>query len=175
MVKFLHDYGEDTLSANAPYHGEFRRLVAARLKTAKLSYEQWTFIWQDNPFLKKAGPRSLRLPIHTRVSHLDAPYLPEEPPGRRNLLLKTSLASLTISTSPYWTILRDQPRAARVFTSPHAAKATFLVIPVELRLVLQGKLIIAEKHLAEYLWFQKLMENARRRLSYGYFLNQEEA
>jgi len=172
FVKFLHEYGEHTLSKNAPYHGEFRRLVAAGLKSVQLPRDQWPDAWQKNIFLQTGGPQSLRLPRQAEISHNHTAFIAEEPPGRLNLTLKTSLAGLTISIAPFWTILRNRQRAEEVFAATHAAKATFLVIPLELRLVLKGKVFVFKKHKAEYLWFQKLMENARRRLSYGYFLKQ---
>lgn len=89
LVKFLHDYGKDALLANAFYHGEFRRLAAANIKSAKLPREQWPDTWQQNIVLQAAGPQSLQLPKYARISHDQIPFPgpsfphagPPRPPG----------------------------------------------------------------------------------------------
>jgi len=167
VVKCLHEYGEHTLGPNASFHGEFRRLAAAALPAGVLEVTQGPLSWQQNPFLASGGPLKVLLLRSSQVSSDHTPFSPKEPPGRRNLVIATPLARFTISISPFWTILRDRQTAEAVFGSHQSKEAVFLVIPVELRLVLKGVFFLTNKMTNEYLWFQKLLENARRRLSYG--------
>ncbi len=170
IVKFLHEFGEHTLKPNAPYHGEFRRLFAARIPEGALLVQQGPPAWKENIFLYQGGPQKIILPQQAQVSINQEPFYPGEPPGRRTLVITTSLVNFQISIAPFWTLLRDRQPAEAVFSCPPNAVTTFLVLPLEIRLILKGVFFLRDAKKHHYLWFQKLLENARRRLSYGYFL-----
>ncbi len=170
IVKFLHEFGEHTLKPNTPYHGEFRRLAATGIPAGTLWVQQGPAPWSQNIFLGQSGPQKIILPKQAKVSLNEAPFSPGEPLGRRTLVITTSLVSFQISLAPFWTILRDRRPAEAVFSCPPMAVTTFLVLPLELRLTLKGVFFLTDAKKHHYLWFQKLLENARRRLSYGYFM-----
>jgi hypothetical protein len=200
VVQFLKFYGEHTLTPNGYFKGEFRRLAgrlrAAPLKRDlwPVSLRANPFLSSDS----SSPLQSFMLPKNSRLKERRAEPLPQERPGRRDWAIATPYGSLIISFSPNWTILTADNKAKALAQFPEAdANATcFMLLPIELRLSVRRfyfsfekmrylywrcqKVIVPhrvdpnppprEQMQYHYWWFQKLMDNMRRRMSWGYFL-----
>jgi hypothetical protein len=174
VVQLFKFYGEHSLTPSAYFKPEFRRL-AGHLKTFALARQNWPPGLQNNPFLTSQPNldiKSILLPQKSSLKEEHPPPLPKECPGRRNLILATCYASLAISFSPNWSVLSasGQLRALEEFPDADADSTCFLLMPIELRLTVKRFYISGEQMRYHYWWLQKLMDNLRRRMSWGYYV-----
>jgi hypothetical protein len=169
ILKLWREFGNNTLTAQVRHHSQYLPL-AGKLDGYQVERSSWPTRLQSNIFLKQQGPQHVRLPAGATMAVEQPLRHPQEPPGRLNLVIQTTYGSLTFSLSPYWTVLRNPGKALQVFPAAHPEQVCFLVIPVELRLVLRGFLVMGRELQYHYLWFRKLMEDARNCLSWGEYL-----
>lgn len=174
VVQLLKFFGEHSLTPSAYFKPEFRRL-AGRLKGAPLPRQLWPRSLLDNPFLSSRPGNHIKTILLPRKASFTEEYPPpllKENPGRRNLVITTRYCSLVISFSPNWTVLSTsgQARALKEFPDAIADHTCFLLLPIELRLTVKRFYISGEKMHYHYWWFQKLMDNLRRRMSWGYYV-----
>lgn len=170
ILKLWREFGKNTLTAKVRYHSQYLPL-AGKMDGYQLERSSWPAQLQNNIFLQPSqGPLQVRLPVGAALAVEQPARHPQEPPGRLNLVIQTAYGSLTFSLSPYWTVLRNPGKALQVFPAAHPEQVCFLVIPVELRLVLRGFLVMDRELQYHYLWFRKLMEDARNCLSWGEYL-----
>ncbi len=171
LVVLLQKYGERSLTGSAHHKGEFRRF-AGEIPFTALRRKDWPAALQSNIFLKGRGLDNLVLPGNARLSIV----CPESPPGktvgRRELRVATPQCLLSFSVSPYWSILSraGSGKAVAEFAPPAVSQTCFLTIPIELRLMVKGTYLSARGISLQYDWFQRLIDNARRRMSWGRFL-----
>jgi hypothetical protein len=173
IFKLWREFGHNTLTAQVRYHSQYLPL-AGKIDGYQLPKDSWPPELQKNIFLNTTDPNKaplqLRLPIGAGLAVQHPPRHPQEPPGRLNLSIQTGYGSLTFSLSPYWTLLRNPAKALQVFPTKHPEQVCFLVIPLELRLLLGGFLLMDRDMQYHYFWFRKLMEDARNCLSWGEYL-----
>jgi len=174
VVQLLKLYGEHSLTPSAYFKPEFRRL-AGRLGKVTFNRQHWPKSLLDNPFLTtETGQdiQNLLLPKGGSLKEVYPPSLPGERHGRRNLIVTTRYGFLEISFSPNWSILSSDGRAEalKAFPSATADHTCFLLLPIELRLTVKRFYLFGEKMQYHYWWFQKLIDNLRRRMSWGYYL-----
>lgn len=169
IILSLRKHGEMTLTESSRFHGEFRR-IAGHIPSQTIGRGKWPAFLQRNVFLKGSGVEKVRVPKHVKVLSSDSRYTGKNAPA--GLTLASRYGSLTFYVSPYWTVLSEPKAAIESFSPPDASKACFLAIPVELHLTLKGFYISREGMTYQYLWFQQLIENVRRRMSWGQHLRQ---
>lgn len=169
ILKLWREFGNNTLTARVRYHSQYLPL-AGKIDCYQLERSSWPAPLQNNIFLHPHGPTEVRLPAGAALAVEQPARHTQEPFGRLNLVIQTAYGSLTFSLSPYWTVLRNPGKALQVFPAAHPEQVCFLVIPVELRLVLRGFLVMDRELQYHYLWFRKLMEDARNCLSWGEYL-----
>lgn len=170
ILKLWREFGNNTLTAQVRYHSQYLPL-AGKLDGHQLERESWPTGLQNNIFLQPPqGPLQVLLPVGAGLAAGQPARHPQEPAGRINLVIQTAFGSLTFSLSPYWTVLRNPGKALQIFPTKHPEQVCFLVIPIELRLVLRGFLLMDRELQYHYLWLRKLMEDARNCLSWGEYL-----
>lgn len=178
IVLLLQRYGEETLTYSAHHKGEFRRL-AGRLEPTRLdrSDPRWNALLERNRFLRQRGIQKLYLPPNAwiRTDYPQPRY--GEIAGRRDLIVMTQCGSLTFSISPNWTLLRKKTSALSGLSLPHSKRACLLYIPIELRFEVGGFHPLSPKADQKvdyhYRWFQKLIDNARRRMNWGIYVREK--
>ncbi len=178
IVLLLQRYGKETLTYSAHLKGEFRRL-AGRLEPRRMdrSDPHWNALLERNRFLRRRGIEKLYLPPNAWIT-TDYPQ-PRygEIAGRRDLIVITQCGSLTFSISPNWTLLGKRARALSGLSLPDPKRVCLLYIPIEVRLEVGGFLSLSptadQKADYHYRWFQKLIDNARRRMNWGVYVREK--
>lgn len=169
LIVLIQKYSETSLTHAAQFYAEFRQL-AGRIPSKKLEKERWPISLQANDFLIARGVQKLIVPESARLRAVVPKHIAGEKPGTRELTISTDYGALTFSISPYWTILRNYERAITEFSPPEPDRICFLRIPIDLRLEIRGFHFSFLQMTYHYMWFQKLAENARRRLDWGLYL-----
>ncbi len=184
LIVLLSKYGDHSLTHSALFYGEFRR-IAGRIPAAVIAREEWPESIQSNRFLTARGLAKILLPTSMRLQCPPVTRPSGNKPRPSEIILANGFGTLTFSISPYWTILRDRNRALAAFGVSESENLTFLRIPIDLRLNMGGigllwtRIRFARENMTlryffshermtlEYLWFQGLVENTRRRMDWG--------
>ncbi len=187
IIVLLSKYGEHSLTHSALFYGEFRR-IAGRIPAEGITRQEWPESIQSNRFLTARGIAKLLLPKSTQLQGPSVTQSSGNKPRPSEIALVTGFGTLTFSISPYWTILSNRERALAEFGVSESENLTFLRIPIDLKLNIGGigrlsyRIRSARKNMTlrylfshdrmtlQYLWFQGLVENTRRRMDWGLHL-----
>ena len=171
LVVFLKIYGEHT-RGEAPYHHpEFRRFAASGLigKNVKLPLSP---LFDSNRFLAARGAQNIILPFSGFFSRKSSSHFTYVGPNRKEICLKVLRSRFKFCIDPRWSLMSDDTKTARIakaFKNINEENTAFIVIPIEMCLEFKP---MASRLRTEgaYEWFQRLIDNARRRMSLGAFL-----
>lgn len=167
VFTFLRKFGEMTLTESARFHGEFRR-ISGFIPFWKMTRDKWPTFLASNIFLKETGVESILLPKHAKLLYPKHHYVNKNVPV--GLTISSRYGSMTFYVSTYWTVIKETKEAINSFSPSDASKASFLAIPLEIHLTLKGFYLSRQGMSYQYIWFQQLINNMRRRMSWGRFL-----
>ena len=176
VMVLLKNFGVRALTHSAMFHGEFRNL-SGKIPPRKLQKEHWPERIRENPFLNARNLQNILVPAGGRLTHEMERKKDAKKPKASILKISAEYVSFSFSISPYWTTLRDVGKARDTFSIGADDDVAFLRIPVDISMELRGGVVsfkgiyVDHREMAfQYAWAQKLKENARRRMDWGYFL-----
>jgi hypothetical protein len=168
----LKNYTERTITDEVRYKSEFRR-IARKIAPESYSLAQWPADWRENPFLKKRNVSKLLLPSGFKLTAGKAACNDGQPLSTRTYIgIEGNSCRLCMVIGEDWTLLSEEKRNhfAAFFKSNRLECTTFLALPIEFFLEVRPSLKKGTDASIEYLWFQKLVDNMRRRMGWGQYL-----
>ena len=171
LVFFLNDFTKKITRPRAFHYGELRRLGHFPLKETPLEKKQWPVALKSNEPLNKWESDQIKIPSFVTLSVSGKAMSPEEKAGRSNLILDQGQCRLVLSISPYWSVVgkKEQRRMQNIFKPNSKLDVTYLKVPVELEITLNGIAGINEELKLYYTVFQKLANRARNSMNWSTF------
>jgi hypothetical protein len=170
LIQLLRQYDQHTLTPSAMFYTEFRRIANALAKST-LRMTHIPIRLRKNVFLNARKVEKILVPEGSRfsVNYFGALGCSNGQYARK-LSLITPNGTITFATSRYWTVLGNQSAASRQFPQADLEHTVFLRIPIDIEFSFSPGFRPFNKVQIYYLWFKKMIDNAQRRMDWGFHL-----